>query len=74
MNSTTDKTPTVIALADAGTTYTAPSASPYKYTVTGGADQYNTYDMVYDPVTGTVDVFVNGVERISDYPGNTVGA
>jgi hypothetical protein len=28
--------------------------------------------MVYDPATGFVDVFVNGVERISDYPGNTV--
>lgn len=30
--------------------------------------------MVYDPVTDTVDIFVNGVERISDYPGNSVAS
>jgi len=28
--------------------------------------------MVYDPATDTVDMFVNGVERISNFPGNTV--
>lgn len=28
--------------------------------------------MVYDPTTDTVDLFVNGVERISNFPGNTV--
>lgn len=28
--------------------------------------------MVYDVTTDTVDVFVNGLERISDYPGNAV--
>lgn len=68
----TDKTPTVIGLADDGATYTTPTASTYKYRVVGGANQYNLYEMVYDPATDTVDVFVNGVERISDYPGNTV--
>jgi len=28
--------------------------------------------MVYDPATDTVDMLVNGVERISNFPGNTV--
>ena len=28
--------------------------------------------MVYDPATDTVDLFVNGVERISNFPWNTV--
>lgn len=28
--------------------------------------------MFYDPATDTVDLFVNGTEQISDFPGNTV--
>lgn len=63
-----DKTPTVIGLTTNGTTYTTPTNSTYKYKIVGGANQYNTYDMVYDPVTDTVDLFVNGVERISNFP------
>ncbi len=67
----TNRVPTVYALTD--TNYgTNPIGTPYKYTVAGGADKYNTYEMVYDPVTATVDVWVNGIERISDYPGNRV--
>lgn len=27
---------------------------------------------MYDPTTDTVDLFVNGTERISNFPGNTV--
>lgn len=38
----------------------------------GGANQYNTYELIYDPATDTVDLWVNGVERISNFPGNTV--
>ncbi len=67
-----DKTPNIIGLTDNGTTYTTPTNSTYKYKVTGGADKYNLYEMLYDPTTDTVDLFVNGVERISDFPGNTV--
>lgn len=67
-----DKTPTIIGLNNNGTTYVAPTNSTYKYRVEGGANQYNTYEMLYDAVTDTVDLFVNGVERISNFPGNTV--
>ncbi len=68
-----NRVPTVYALTD--TNYsTNPTATPYKYTVTGGADKYNTYEMVYDPISTTVDIFVNGVERISNYPGNNVAS
>lgn len=49
-----------------------PTNSTYKYRVDGGANQYNTYEMVYDPATDTVDMFINGIERISNFPGNTV--
>lgn len=63
----TNKVPTVYALTD--TNYGSnPIGTPYQYTVTNGADKYNTYEMVYDPVTATVDVWVNGAEKISDYP------
>lgn len=68
----TDRTPTVIALTDGA--YSIPNNSTYKYRVEGGADQYNLYEMVYDPANDTVDIFVNGVERISDYPGNNVAS
>ncbi len=67
-----DKTPTIIGLTNNGATYTAPADSTYKYRVTGGADKYNLYEMVYDPATDTVDLLVNGIEQISDFPGNTV--
>jgi hypothetical protein len=67
-----DKTPTIIGLTDNGTTYTTPTNSTYKYKVVGGADKYNTYEMLYDPITDTVDLLVNGTEQISDFPGNTV--
>ena len=66
-----NRVPTVYALTDAN--YSSnPVGTPYQYTVTNGADKYNTYEMMYDPVTATVDVWINGVERISNYPGNNV--
>lgn len=40
-----------------------------QYTVTGGAGKYHTYEMFYNPSDATVDVFVDGVERISNYAG-----
>jgi len=35
---------------------------------TGGAG-YHLYEMVYDPFAGSVDLFIDGIERISDYAG-----
>lgn len=67
-----DKTPTIIGLGTNGTTYTAPSDSTYRYRVEGKANEYNTYEMVYDKANDTVDLYVNGIERISDFPGNEV--
>lgn len=34
-----------------------------------GDQSYHTYSLVYDPDTGTADLFVDGVERISDTTG-----
>ncbi len=67
-----DKTPTIIGLDTDGTTYTAPSDSTYKYRVEGGANQYHTYEMLYNHLNDKVDLYVDGVKRISDFPGNTV--
>jgi len=42
------------------------------YTVEGGAGTYHTYSLQYDPVAGSADLFVDGIERISDYTGVSV--
>lgn len=62
------RTPTVYAFIDGQYN----SSTTYKYTVSDGIDKYNTYEMIYDTTAHTVDVFVNGVKHISNYPGNVV--
>ncbi len=34
-----------------------------------GAPGYHLYEVIYDPAAGSADVFVDGVERISDWAG-----
>ena len=41
--------------------------------ITGGS-VYHLYELVYDPTARTVDLWVDGVERISDHPGLGSGA
>ena len=38
-----------------------------------GSDGYHLYELVFDPLAGTADLFVDGVEQISDYAGDSVG-
>ncbi len=40
------------------------------YTIEGGEGANHTYSLVYDSVDESADLFVNGIERISDYTGN----
>ncbi len=40
----------------------------YQYLSDG--EGYHLYEVIYDTTTGTADVFVDGVERISDWAGN----
>jgi hypothetical protein len=42
------------------------------FEVDGGAGQYHTYSLVFDPLAGSVDLFVGGVERLSYYGGTAV--
>lgn len=39
------------------------------YTLEGIGSVYSIYAMIFGPVTGTADIFVNGNEVISDYAG-----
>jgi len=43
------------------------------YTTTDGAHKYHTYELVFDPVAGTADLFVDGIERISNDDGGIWG-
>ena len=56
---------------DGDTIVSAQTASgPFdSFEVNGSAGQYNDYSMVFDPLSGTADLFVDGVEQISNYGG-----
>ena len=36
-----------------------------------GDGEYHLYELIYDPIAGSADLFVDGVERISNYAGYT---
>jgi hypothetical protein len=38
-----------------------------------GNSGYHNYELLYDPVAGTADLFVDGVERISNFGGWNIG-
>ncbi len=48
------------------------SVSGSSVTLTGVGAGYHLYEMVYDPATKTVDLLVDGIERLSNRPGVTV--
>jgi hypothetical protein len=43
------------------------------HTIPAAAGSYNDYVVEYDPATETADVFVNGAEQISNWPGASEG-
>lgn len=45
---------------------TGPNVGP-EYTIVGGAGEYHEYELIFDPTSGTADLFVDGVEQISNY-------
>ncbi len=44
--------------------------NPAGSTYTTSGDGYHDYKLVYDPIAGNADLFIDGVERISNYNGN----
>lgn len=47
--------------------------SGLSFTLEGGGNGYHLYELVYDPVADSADLFVNGIERISNYTGRSGG-
>lgn len=45
-----------------------PNGDP-AYVLEGAGSTYHTYSLVYDPVSGSADLFVDGVERVSNHIG-----
>lgn len=41
-------------------------------TLGGSGSSYNTYQLVFNPVTQSANLFVDGIERLQDYTGNPV--
>ncbi len=41
-------------------------------TPTCHAAEFHLYELVYDPATQSADLFIDGVERLSDYTGHTI--
>jgi hypothetical protein len=48
------------------------NATGSTYTFTGGGSGFHVYEMQYDQLNTSVDLFIDGVERISNYLGHTV--
>jgi hypothetical protein len=42
------------------------------FTLQGAGNTYNLWELRYDPVAGSADLFVNGVEQISNYTGFSI--
>lgn len=59
----------VILLWDGGTGNGGSKATGISYTLDGGGGGYHLYALVFDPVTGSVGLFIDGIERLSGYTG-----
>ena len=44
------------------------------FTLQGGGSGYHLYELVFDPVLGSADLFIDGVEQVSNYVGATFGS
>ncbi len=65
-----DGDPTVlVATGFGGGTFTGPT-----FTLEASGGGYHLYTLVFYPVAGSADLFVDGTEQISNYLGHTVGA
>ena len=45
------------------------STTSLSYTLAGGANSWILLELVYDPATAQATLFVNGIERLTGYPG-----
>jgi hypothetical protein len=59
--------PTSVATIPFVGAVTSPGPS---YTLTGSGSSYHTYQLVYDSITKTADLFIDGILRLEDYAGH----
>jgi hypothetical protein len=62
----------IVLLFDGGGSH--PNFTGPRYTLQGAGSTYHRYDLVFDPVNDSADLFVDGVERVSDFPGYALAA
>jgi hypothetical protein len=62
----------IVLLFDGGGSH--PNFTGPSYTLQGAGSTYRTYDLVFDPVADSADLFIDGVERISNFPGYALAA
>ena len=62
-----------LAFAQTDGTPTVTVQSGESYTLEDTTEDYHLYEMVYDPLGATADLFVDGVERISDQSAAQAG-
>lgn len=65
-----------VALLQLGNGPCGPTGTPFTL-LDGGTPchdaDFHLYELVFDPVAGTADLLVDGVERVSDHAGHTLG-
>jgi hypothetical protein len=59
----------IALLWDGGTTDSGTLATGSTFALQGGGPGYHLYELMYDPFTSTVDLFIDGIERLSNYAG-----
>ena len=42
------------------------------FVLEGSGGGYHSYELIYDPLAASADLFVDGIEQISDYTGYIV--
>ncbi|MEM6279600.1 MAG: hypothetical protein AAF733_08985 [Verrucomicrobiota bacterium] len=57
----------VVLLPNGGGAF--PNFSGLSFTIEGAGATYHTFDLIYDPIATTADLYIDGVERLSDYAG-----
>lgn len=62
----------IVLLFDGGGSH--PNFTGPSYTLQGAGSTYHEYDLVFNPVADTADLFIDGVERISNFPGYALAA
>lgn len=44
------------------------------FTLQGVGSTYHLYELIFDPIAGSADLFIDGIERLSDYTGDGSGS